>query len=357
MRNWRLNLITIIALVFIVFSSISNLPVFKSYATSCGTPSVIVQCTAANTNGTIANSGTTSTITVHAGNSLIIVAGFSSGNAQNTGLTCSDNLAQSWTIAVQQNQFPNSGEAQDSIICYLTNTVGGSDAFTVTATSAAQGTISIAGYEVNPTVQFTGIEISNVCNKGQAVNCVATGVSGISASAWTMNNSNATLVLSVLGGSPTGTNDEILQSGFDAVVTQNNNGNANITQQISEGGGGSYRIATATGHWNSGVFAAFGPFLVTHTSTITGWVFPNFANGVNSFSWFIGFLILLIPLSMVDTVFLSGSLNIDRNVVIFINLAMLFLGALLATMVNQLPFAIPFVFGMFLVVFLWRGRG
>lgn len=363
-KNW---LITNFLIGFIlVISAISYFPNFKSSAAGCGSNTFIVQCTAASTNGTIANSGTTSTLSspITAGDSLIIVGGFSSGNTQNTVLQCSDTLSQTFTVAVHQNQHPNSGIAQDSTICFVQNSLSGSDAGTVTASSAAQGTIVVAIYEVTPALQFTGIEITNVCLNGAASVCIDGGGAppNLANPGWHMNNNNASLVLTVLGGNPIGGDDEIIATGFDRIDTSNGNspGATNLTQIIAQGGGGiiSDSGTPATGHWFSGVMAAFGPFTVTATSTITGFLVPNFVNGVNSFSWLYFLIVVMVPMAeIIGVITMDRSALLDRHAIIFIFLSLLLLDSIFGVMLNVVTVAMPFIFGTLFGLYLWRGRG
>jgi len=97
---------------------------------------------------------------------------------------------------------------------------------------------------------------------------------------------------------------------------------------------------------------------VTYTETITGWVFPNFINGTNNYSWFYGMLILFAPLGFVDLLFFTQKrIPITKDSLVFISLVSLFIGAMLGVMTNFLPLVTPFIFGTIFIIYLWRGRG
>ena len=344
------KLFVISLLVFFAILSFAA-PVPRSY----GANPFVVQSTAANTLGTISNSGTTSTITVTAGDSLIIVAGFASGNTQNTNLQCSDNLAQTYTTLIQQNQWVNFGHAQASIICYKQNSVGGSDAFTVTASTVAQGLIVIAGYEVIPALNLTDA-VSSFCKQPFGSNaCHVQGIPGYfcggASQSWDLGVTNASLVLSVMGGTPAGTDDNFTGTGFDRIVQRNIVAGTNSSQMIAEGNGSySDSCLPPTGASFSGVMAAFGPFTSPIVSTVTQTEIN--APQTNAFSgWGIelimnlvfGFSFVLIPVALNEkNPFLYSFL-------FFIGMT---LGGIFGLFINNTVWADPAVFGFLTVLTL-----
>jgi hypothetical protein len=96
----------------------------------------------------------------------------------------------------------------------------------------------------------------------------------------------------------------------------------------------------------------------TLTQTITGFVVPNFVNGVNSFSWLYFMIVVFVPMGeIIGVVTMDKRSNLDRNALIFIFLAMLLLDSIFGVMLNLITVAMPFVFGILFVVYLWKGRG
>jgi hypothetical protein len=329
------------------------MPNFHSYAVN----PFVRQRVGANSVGTAQPSGTAGPITVIAGDGLIMIAGFASGNAQNTALTCSDTQTQSWTTLVSENQFVNSNQAQYSAICYVPVSVGGVDSFTVTATSAAQGLINMEIYEVTPALTIAGAETQDFCSNGQLGNCIASGVGFACPFKWNIPFSNASLVISDIGGSASGTDNQAVVLGTVS-VDQTNSLAGNITQIISEGSTLSYCINHATGSYNTGVMAAFGPFNIVATNTITGFLVPNFVNGQNNFSWLYFLIVVMVPMGeIIGVVTIDRNSVLDRHAIIFIFLGLLLLDSIFGVMLNVVTVAMPFIFGILFGIYLWRGRG
>lgn len=102
-----------------------------------------------------------------------------------------------------------------------------------------------------------------------------------------------------------------------------------------------------------------GVISTTYTQTITGWVFPNFVAGDASYSWFLGLIALLGPIAFLDTFLLVGKKTgkIDSGNMLFLTLAGLFIGSIIGVGLSILPLPSPFIAGVLLVLYLWKGRG
>lgn len=96
----------------------------------------------------------------------------------------------------------------------------------------------------------------------------------------------------------------------------------------------------------------------TITSTITGFLVPNFVNGVSSLSWLYFLIVVLVPMAeIIGVITMERQAVLDRHAIIFIFLALLLLDSIFGVMLNVVTVAMPFVFGTLFGIYLWRGRG
>ena len=96
----------------------------------------------------------------------------------------------------------------------------------------------------------------------------------------------------------------------------------------------------------------------TVTSTITGFLVPNFVNGLTSFSWLYFMIVVLVPVGeIMGILVMEQSAVLDRHAVIFVFLSLLLLDSIFGVMLNVVTVAMPFIFGILFGVYLWRGRG
>lgn len=96
----------------------------------------------------------------------------------------------------------------------------------------------------------------------------------------------------------------------------------------------------------------------TSTQTITGFVVPNFVNGVNSFSWLYFLIIVFVPMGeIIGVMTVDRGAVLDRHALIFVFLSLLLVDSIFGVMINLVTVAMPFIFGILFAVYLWRGRG
>lgn len=356
------KIIFLLTLGFVlIISAVPILPIPRSYAAVCPASAISVQCTGANSAGTPQSSATTGTITITAGDGIIIAGGLASTSSNSNTLTCSDNLAQTWTKAIEQNNFGLFARARDSVICYIASSVGGADGFTITTSNGATGILVIEAYEILP--GNTPPTVTQVCNGGVAANCqAAAGANNLISNPWSITSSSS-LTVSVLGGGSAGDACNLVPS-FSNINQENNplcgSGNANISQAIVSGSGAFAYSSGSTDPGVSGVSASFGPVSITSTTTatLTGFLVPNFVNGVNSFSWLYFLIIVLVPMAeIIGIITMERSSVLDRHAIIFIFLSLLLLDSIFGVMLNVVTVAMPFIFGILFGVYLWRGRG
>ena len=98
---------------------------------------------------------------------------------------------------------------------------------------------------------------------------------------------------------------------------------------------------------------------ITVTETIVGWVFPNFIDGQNTFSWIYILGIMLFPVAFISELAYQdtrgGGINLDGKSPIFLTLICLFIGSIIGVFVNLIPVLFPFLLGIILAIYIWRG--
>lgn len=100
------------------------------------------------------------------------------------------------------------------------------------------------------------------------------------------------------------------------------------------------------------------PTTITVTNTITGFLVPNFVNGVNSFSWLYFLIIVFVPMGeIIGMMTVDRGAVLDRHALIFVFLSLLLVDSIFGVMINLVTVAMPFIFGILFAVYLWRGRG
>ena len=131
----------------------------------------------------------------------------------------------------------------------------------------------------------------------------------------------------------------------------------NYSQSHSPDGFQMGTFGGATSMSESVIIIPFSP-LVTATSTITGFLVPNFVNGVNSFSWLYFLIVVMVPMGeIIGVVTIDRNSVLDRHAIIFIFLGLLLLDSIFGVMLNVVTVAMPFIFGILFGIYLWRGRG
>jgi hypothetical protein len=97
---------------------------------------------------------------------------------------------------------------------------------------------------------------------------------------------------------------------------------------------------------------------VTITSTITGFLVPNFVNGISSLSWLYFLLVVMVPMGeIIGVITMDRNSILDRHAIIFVFLGLLLLDSIFGVMLNVVTVAMPFIFGILFGIYLWRGRG
>lgn len=98
--------------------------------------------------------------------------------------------------------------------------------------------------------------------------------------------------------------------------------------------------------------------LISQTQTITGFLVPNFVNGVNSFSWLYFLIVVFVPMGeIIGLITAESRAVLDRHSIIFVFLGLLLLDSIFGVMLNVVTVAMPFIFGLLFGIYLWRGKG
>ena len=91
--------------------------------------------------------------------------------------------------------------------------------------------------------------------------------------------------------------------------------------------------------------------VVTTTSTVTGWVDFNLANF--SPDWILFVIFMSVGVLFVNTYAVRA--NVDKNAQLIVNIIGFFIGSIFGMLANSVSVAIPFIFGMLLAIYIWRG--
>lgn len=360
--NYKLTLVSALALILIIFSS-------SPYTFADGNVTSVQFGFNAQQNSTTA----TCTLAAHvtAGDSLMVT--LDAAFIDQTTLSIGDSLGNSFVgFAIALNSastWAKSFEAQN--IAHG----GSSDVITINYTDiTGRGTYGITCAEFLGNVNFTqyrgiGTLFGTNCNSCP-LTMVSAGIHTINyVSGWSESSQNPPLGGEVFTGfgapQPTpetgfGQNQAISGSSNTILIFH---GESDTGLIIGNNGTGVVVSCSPACNQSPAFVLTYGSSCIsgacaTVTSTITGFLVPNFVNGVSSLSWLYFLLVVLVPMAeIIGVITMDRQAILDRHAIIFIFLALLLLDSIFGVMLNVVTVAMPFIFGTLFGIYLWRGRG